>query len=239
MNASADHRLRTGAALGMAGLMLLAATACQDKSTAPSSAGAGAPAKAKVLSGTKLNSLLLPASAMPKGFRLNADGVRNTGDSVSPPSSSPVPQGKVCGMLMETSWIRAAGIEGATFAQNDYGDPGQTSQIAQEIDTYHGDDAQKTMAALRKAFAGCKTFTEKTNGMTAKVKLVGSAVQGTGDEGIKAVATSPVWEGGLTLAAVRVGNVVITTLYSSSHKDKGAAAVTMAEAIAKKVQSAR
>src|SRR4051812_41544313 len=93
MNAS-DHRLRTGAALGMAGLMLLAATGCQDKSVTPGSAGSGAAAKAKVLSGTKLNSLLLPASAMPMGFRLNADGVRNTGDSVSPPSSSPVPRGK-------------------------------------------------------------------------------------------------------------------------------------------------
>ena len=239
MNASADHRLRTGAALGMAGLMLLAAAGCQDKSTAPSSAGAGAPSKAKVLSGTKLNSLLLPASAMPKGFKLNADGVRNTGDSVASPSSSPVPRDKVCGMLVETSWIRAAGIEGATFAQNDYGDPGQTSQVAQEIDTYHRDDAQKTMAALRKAFAGCTAFTEKTSGMTAKVKLVSSAVRGAGDEGIKAVVSSPIWEGGVTLAAVRVGNAVVTTLYSSTHRDKGAAAVKMAGELAKKVQSAR
>ncbi|MCW2883209.1 MAG: hypothetical protein JWL58_71 [Streptosporangiaceae bacterium] len=240
MNASADNRLRMGAALGMAGLIVLTAGGCQGGSTS-GSAGSGAASTAtgaKMLMGTKLNSLLLPASAMPKGFRLNADGARNTGDSVSPRSSSPVPPGKVCDMLLQTSWSQAAGIDAATFAQNDYGDSSHTNQFAQEIDTYHGDDAQKTMSGLRKAFAHCAAFTDKTNGMTAKVKLVRSALRGAGDEGVKAVATSSLWQGGLTLVGVRVGNAVITTLYSSSHQDKGAAAVKMAETLAKKVRSA-
>jgi hypothetical protein len=241
MNTPSNARLRMGAALGMAGLIVLAAGGCGGAANTHGSAGSeavsAAPA-AKVLTGAKLKSLLLPASAMPKGFRLNADGVRDTGDSVAPSSSSPVARGKVCGMLMQTSWIQAAGIGSATFAQNDYGNAGHTDQVAQEIDTYHGDDAQKTMSGLRKAFAGCTAFTDKSSGVTAQVKLVRSPLHGAGDEGIKVVGTSPTWQGGMTLVAVRVGNAVVTTFYSASGHDKGAAAVKMAESLAKKVQSA-
>lgn len=241
MNSSADYRLRMGAALGVASLIVFAATGCGGDATTHSSAGseaAPATSTAKVLTGTKLQSLLLPASTIPKGFQLNTDGARNTGNAVAPPSSTAVAPGKICGMLEQTSWIRASGIGSAAFAQNDFGDAGHTNQFAQEIDTYHGDDAQKAMSGLRKAFAGCTAFTDKSNGMTARIKLVRSALPGAGDEGIKAVATSPAWQGGMTLVAIRVGSTVVTAFYSSSHKDKGAAAVRMAKRIAKNVQSA-
>lgn len=241
MNTSADHRLRMGAALGVTGLIVLAATGCGADATTHSSAGSNAsPASttAKVLTGTKLKSLLLPAGAMPKGFRLNADGVRDTGNADMPSSSAAVPPGKVCGMFEQTSWIRTSGIDSAAFAQNDFGDAGHTNQFAQEIDAYHGGDARAAMSGLRKAFAGCAAFTDKSGGTTAKVKLVSSALPGAGDGGIKAVATSPVWQGGTTLVAIRVGSAVVTAFYSSSHPDKGAAAVRMAKTIAKNVQSA-
>jgi hypothetical protein len=241
MKTSADHRLRMGATLGVASLIVFAATGCGGGATTHGSAGSNAapsPSTAKVLKGIKLRSLLLPASAMPKGFQLNPDGVRNTGDAVAPPSTTTVAPGKVCGMFQQTSWTRVAGIGSATFAQNDYGDADHTSQFAQEIETYHGDDAQKVMSGLRKAFAHCASFTDTSNGMRIKVKLVRSALPGAGDEGIKAVQTSSAWQGGMTYVAVRVGNSVVTAFYTSSHADKGAAAVNMAKRIAQNVQSA-
>ncbi|HEV7935069.1 MAG TPA: hypothetical protein VGP70_22510 [Actinomadura sp.] len=238
MNTSVDYRLRMGAALGVAGLIAFTATGCGGGATTAGSGASPTTSTAKVLKGGKLRSLLLPVSAMPKGFQLSADGVRNTGDAVAPSSSTPVAPGKVCGMLRQTSWTRVSGIGNATFAQNDFMDAGHTNQFAQEIDTFHGDDAQKVMSGLRKAFARCATFTDKADGMTAKVKLVRSALPGAGDEGIKAVQTSPAWEGGMTMVAIRVGNTIVTAFYSSSHADKGAAGVGMAKKIAKNVQSA-
>jgi hypothetical protein len=241
MNTFADHRLRMGAALGVAGLVVFAAAGCGGDATTPASAGSEAApstSTAKVLKGAKLRTLLLPAGAMPKGFQLSPDGVRNTGDAVAPPSRTAVAPGKVCGMLQQTSWTRVSGIDSATFAQNDFVDAGHTNQFAQEIESYHGDDAQKVMSGLRKAFAHCASFTDTSDGMRIKVKLVRSALPGAGDEGIKAVQTSPAWQGGMTYVAIRVGNSVVTAFYSSSHADKGAAAVKMAKKIAQNVRSA-
>ncbi|GII31101.1 hypothetical protein [Planotetraspora mira] len=240
MKTFADNPLRMGALLAAAGLVVLAAGGCGG--TAGSENPATPPAKApveKVLTGTELNAMLLAADAMPKGFKLNSDGARNSGDILTEDSTSTVPRSKVCGILLQTAWIRASGIEGAGFAQNDYTGPGQSGQFAQEIDTFHGDNAKKVMSALRKAFGSCASFTDKSDGMTAKVKIVRTAVPGMGDEAIKAVETSPAWQGGTTLVAARVGNAVVTTLYNSSGKDKGAAGVKMTKAIVEGVESAQ
>jgi hypothetical protein len=233
--------LRMGVALGMAGLIVLAVSGCGGDVATPGAGGSGtasAAPQSTMLTGAKLKSLLLPASAMPKGLRLSADGARNTGVSVAPRATEPVVPGKVCPMFQQTAWIRASGISPATFAQNDYVDAGQTSQFAQEIDTFHGTDARTVMSKLRKAFAGCTAFVEKSDGVTAKTKLVKSTLPGVRDEGIKAVMTSPTYQGGVTLAAIRVGNTVVTILYSSTH-GKGTAGVKMAESIAQNVQHAR
>lgn len=237
MNTPARNGFPMSAALGVAGVIVLAAGGCGSAATTSNPAGPTSTAPAvKVLTGTKLNSLLLPASAMPKGLQLNADGARNTGDSVQPGASNPVAPDKVCDMFRQTAWIRTAGIDSATFAQNDYVDAGHTNQFAQEIDTFHDADATKVMANLRKALAGCASFTDRSGGMTVKVKLVTSALSGTGDEGIKAVETSDAWQGETTLVAIRVGTAIVTTLYSSDHPDKSTAE-TMTQQIAKSVQS--
>ncbi|GAA4563106.1 hypothetical protein [Planotetraspora kaengkrachanensis] len=240
MKTFADTPLRAGAIMAAAGLVVLAAGGCGG------SAGTETPAKApveapapKVLTGTELNPMLLSADAMPKGFKLNSDGARNSGDTLTEGSTDTVPRDKVCGILLQTAWIRASGIEGAGFAQNDYLGPGQTGQFAQEIDTFKGEDAKKVMAALKKAFGQCASFTDKSDGTTATVKLVRSTVPGVGDEAVKAVQTSPAWQGGATLVAARVGNTVVTTLYSSSGKDKGAGGVKLTKAIVENVQAAQ
>jgi hypothetical protein len=221
-----------------AGLVVLTAAGCIKPGPAEDASGSPKAAAPKLLKGSKLNTLLLPASAMPKGFRLSVEGARNSADAVAPASKAPLPPGKVCDVFTQTAWIRAGGVTNATFAQNDYVDAGRTNQVAQELDGFHGTDAQAAMAGLRRSLTGCAHYTQKSDGMVAKVRIVHSALKGVGDEAIKAVETSPVWEGGMTLVAVRVGTTVITVFYSSSHKDKGAAAVKMAEQLASNVGSA-
>ncbi|MCO5993730.1 hypothetical protein [Actinoallomurus rhizosphaericola] len=236
--------VRTGAVLAVASAAVLAVGGCQsgggkdDSAGSKASSAPTAAAGTKALNGSTLKTLLLPASAMPKGFHLSPDGSRDTGDGHMQVANSPVPAAKACEVLGQTSWIRVANLNGAAFAQNDYADASQTQQVAQEIDTYKGDGARQVMAKLRKVFAHCATFTDRSGGTPVKVRLRTVILHGVGDEGLKAVETSPTWQGGMTLAAVRVGDAVVTTLYSSIHADKGAAAVTMAAKIAKKVQAA-
>ncbi len=237
MNTTTRHHVGTGAALGVAVLALAAGCTA---GTAGHTAGGGsrsAPGRT-TLTGTRLNAMLLPASAMPAGLHMETDTARNTGEGVMPPSSAPIEPGKLCGTLLQTSWIRAAGIGSATFAQNDYVDAGHINEFAQEIDVFHQGEAPRVMAGLRKAFNRCRSFTNRSGGMVAKVRLVPATLQGSGDEAVKATVTSPAWAGGMTLVAIRQGDAVVTASYSSSHHDKGAAAVTMARTIADKVGAA-
>ncbi|GAA0327725.1 hypothetical protein NE235_09610 [Actinoallomurus spadix] len=234
--------VRTGAVLAAASAAVLAVGGCQsgggkDDSAGPKAASSS-PAAPKALTGTALKALLLPAGAMPKGFRISSDGSRDTGDGGVEVSNTPVPAAKVCEVLGQTSWIRVTNINSAAFAQNDYADAAQSQQVAQEIDAYRGERARQAMAKLRRVFAHCASFVDRSGSPAAKVRVRTTALHGVGDEAVKAVETSPTWEGGMTLAAVRVGDVIVTTLYSSSHADKGAPAVTMATKIAKKVQAA-
>jgi hypothetical protein len=69
--------------------------------------------------------------------------------------------------------------------------------------------------------------------------LTRSRLHGAGDEAIKAVIVSPVFQGGETLVAVRMGSHVITTLYSSSGSDLGSPAVGYARQIAHRLQAAQ
>lgn len=246
MNKIIGSRIRLGCMVSMATMIALAASGCGG-SSAPGSAtshSASATPKAsaspteKLLTGTKMKSLLLPANAMPKGLKLDVQSVRNTGDSISPDAPSTVPPRKVCVRLSQTSWIEVGGIDSASFAENDYVDASHTIEFAQEIDAFHGDDAGKVMSALWAAFGRCATFTDHSNGMTIHNRVVRSRLHGLGDAAIKAVVTSPTYQGGATLVAIMVGNTIATTLYSSPGNDKGAAAVRMAEKIANNVQSA-
>ncbi|MCW2937117.1 MAG: hypothetical protein JWN00_102, partial [Actinomycetia bacterium] len=207
------------------------------RSVAPASTAGRAGAQVQVLTGARLNALLLSGSSMPKGFRLNADGARNTGDAIAPASSAPVARSAACAMLLQTSWVRAAGIGSATFAQNDYGDSGRQNQVAQELDGFQGTGARAVIGRLKRVFAECATFKDKSGGMVVTVKISTSKLAGLGDEAIRAVLTSTAWMGGTTLVAVRVGQTVVTTLVSSSGKDKGAA-VKFAVRLAKNVKAA-
>lgn len=238
------HRLLHAGALLLLPLALAACSSGSGTGAAPSTgsspaAKTSAPAdpNAGLLTGRKLKTLLLPASSMPRGFKESPDGAVNTGDTFTPPSSGPVPAGSACNMLTSTSWIRAAGIGSASFAQNDYAD-GSTGQFAQEIDDFRGAGARAVMSRLNTVFRGCAAFKGKSDQGTFPVKLRTSPLPGVGDEAFKAVMTSSAWQGGETMVAARVGNSVVTTFYSSSGSDNGAAVVPMTKRLVENLKSA-
>lgn len=238
-------RIAARQGLGIAALLLLplSLTACSandsgsSDSSAPKKASTPADPNAGLLTGTKLKTLLLPASALPKGFTKSSDGARDSGDSFGPASSATVAPDKACEMLMSTGWIQASGIESASFAQNDYADS-YSNQFAQEIDTFRGSDAKTVMAHLSQVFTKCATFEDNSDQGKAAVKITSSPVTGLGDEAVKAVMTSPAWDGGETMVAARVGKTVVTTFYSSSESDKGEAVMDLTKQLVSRVEAA-
>src|SRR4051794_4779769 len=88
--------IRTGAILAAAGAAVLAVGGCGGSgggATHDAATGSKAPAASaapEILKGSALKGLLLPASALPKGFRIEADGTRNSGEAVAPRTSAPV-----------------------------------------------------------------------------------------------------------------------------------------------------
>lgn len=206
--------------------------------TAAGTVSASASATA-TLDGTTLYSLLLPGSAMPSGYRIDSSGTRNSGQALPQDTPTSVPASQACNLLTGTSWIVASGINSSDFAENDYLNAGKTDEIAQEIDYFQPGDATKVMTQLWRVFGRCRRFNQQYNGMTAATSLTRARLRRVGDGAIKAVQLSPTFSGGTTLAAVRVGDVVVTCLVSSGDSDEGAAAVTMAKHIAQRVRAAQ
>lgn len=204
--------------------------------TASVSASASATA---TLDGTTLYSLLLPGSAMPSGYHIDSSGTRNSGQALPQDTPTSVPASQACNLLTGTSWIVASGINSSDFAENDYLNAGKTNEIAQEIDYFQPGDATKVMTQLWHVFGRCRRFNQQYNGMTAATSLTRARLRRVGDGAIRAVQLSPTFSGGTTLAAVRVGDVVVTCLVSSGGSDQGAAAVTIAKRIAQRVRAAQ
>jgi hypothetical protein len=211
----------------------------QPPSGSSTSAAAAAPSpsdpNAGLLTGTKLKSLLV--TDMPPGFSLDSTGSVDTGDSYQQPSAAPAAATPDCTRLTATAWIGLAGLGAVSFAQNDYLDSAK-NEIAQEIDVYQGTTAQTVMTRLKQVFAACATFKSTEQGMAATVHVVTSAAPDLGPDAIKAVQSSPSWQGGTTLVAARVDNAVVTAFYSSSTSTKGAQVVGLATQIVQQLKTA-
>ena len=195
------------------------------KAAAPADPNAGLP------TGTKLAALLLPASAMPGSLKPDPSGSVNTGSVFNEPSSAAVPASKACPSLNGTGWINAAGIGSGSFAQSDFTDS-YNNLLGQEVDAFRGDNAQTAMTNLRHVFAECATFQLNQSGKNYTQKLTTKTLPGVGDDTVEAVFTSPSFLGGTTLVASRVGNLVVTMIYSDQ-SSTGGAAVALTKRIVK------
>lgn len=244
MAARLADRLRTGAVRALAGAAVLAAGGCASITSTPGTGSAALatqptppPATPAVLTGTRLARLLLPASAMPAGFSLAPASARNSGGGVVNDTSTLPPPGQMCQLLTKTSWLLAAGITGAAFAQNGYANTARTGEIGQEIDAFQGTDAQEVMSRLWMVFRRCAAFTARSGGHTGEVTGQASLLPGPGGGAVKAdamklVLTSSLYRGGETLVAIRVGNNIVTCFDSTPRASLGAAAVTLAGRLA-------
>ncbi len=174
------------------------------------------------------------------GFGIDPSGTRNAAQALPQDTSQPVPNSRVCGLLDGSSWIAAGGISAADFAQNDYANASKTQELAQEIDAFQPGDAERVMSRLWRVFGYCRTFTMPANGTTATVSLTRSRLAGVGDQAIGAVWTTPVFLGGTSMVAIRIGDAIVTVLDSSTGSGKGAAtAVAMAKRVAQRVLAAQ
>ena len=175
---------------------------------------------------------------MPNGYTVNPSMTRNTGSQLPSDTAQPIPASQVCQAFMQTAYIRAAGIAVGDFAQSDYLSADQSQEIAEEIDIFTGSDAQKAMTTLWREFGKCSSFSYQSNGTTVSSTLMRSRLPGEGHDAIKAVIVSPVFKGGETLVAIRMGSQIITTLDSSSGADLGSPAIGYAEKIAQRLRAA-
>ncbi len=208
------------------------------RATSAGSAGSPSPADpdAGLKKGTALKGLLPTGNDVPAGFTLNADNVRDTGDVFDPPSTASKPLPASCPDLEVNAWISVTGIGSASFAQTGF--RASDGEIDAEIDTFRGSDPALVMARLRQVFAACRTYQTKVSGSTAPVTVAVKPGPTGGDESIRAVLTSPAWDGGQTLVAIRVGNAIVSVLYSSARADLGARASSIAATVATRLRAA-
>jgi hypothetical protein len=234
-------------ATGLAGLLAAAITGCGTAGTASRVVNAASPSHSTalpsasatpvVLDAKKLNSELLPARDMPKGYAVDAPVTRYDNAALPGHSSSPVSASQFCPALAQTSWIRVVGFETPDFAEASFVNSSNTEEISEQIDAFQGGDAQKAMTLLWKAFGRCATFTESSSGVTAKMTVSRSKLDGQ-LAGIKSVQVSPAYIGGDTLVAIRAGYSVVTIFDSTEASDDGSAAISMAERIARRLSAA-
>ncbi|MFI9105605.1 hypothetical protein ACIGXA_34380 [Streptomyces fildesensis] len=220
------------------GPAVTATTPSSGATTSPATTAPAAPADtdARLLTGDKLRAVLLRGDVLPKGYKADADGTRDSGLDLAPVAKDGA--AGACGALEQTGWIRISGIESASFAQGDFLNA-KREEFTQEVDTFRGSGAVTAMTRIQQAFTRCAHFTDSGSGSPVPVKVKSGPIAGSNGQSIKAVLTSDQWEGGTTLVATRVGNSVITTFYAVQSADLGAADVAFTQKIAKNLARAQ
>lgn len=194
----------------------------------PSAAATTANPDAGLLTGAQLKGLLEPASYFPLGYRRQPAGTRDTGTGYEVPGAAGMRKPK-CRLLGATSWTSITGINGVSFAQDDYIDKARSTEIAQEIDVYPGTTARAVMRRLGAVSAVCPSYTDPQTGSRAEVREQASPRLGEG--GYVITVTDPVWRGGTTLVAVQAGTAVVTVLSTDGADNGRASAVRLARAL--------
>jgi hypothetical protein len=178
-----------------------------------------------LLTGTQLQRLLAPPSYFPAGFAPDPSGARDSGPGYQRPAVTAMRKPN-CRLLGGTSWITITGIDGVSFAQNDYLDKASSAEIAQEIDVYRGTTAQAVLRKLGGIAAACPSYPDPQTSSTAKVRERARAR--LGDGGYLITVTAPAWQGGTTLVAARAGTAVVTVLSTAGPGNGHASALKLA-----------
>lgn len=216
-------KLLAAAALPLALAACSSGSADSSHSSDNAKAAAAKPSKdpnAGLMTGTQLKKALAPASFFAPGFSEETSATRDTGDTYQPPAKAKSGAKPDCGNLGSTGWIGVSGVDGVSFAQNDYVNKNTSQEIAQEIDVYRGSTASDVVKGLQKTVAACNGFADAQT--HTKVQVAGAATQGLGDEAYTITLTDSAWQNGTTLVATRVGTNLVTVM-STDGQDNGAA----------------
>jgi len=212
-----------------------ASTGAEDTAGEDNTSTASADPNAGLKNGTQLKAALLTKKDLPAGFKVSKDLVRDSADTFGPKSKAVKPSKAACKQLDTNVWIGGSGIGSVAFAQTGYTNSSGL-EIDAEIDSYRGTDADKVMANLEKLFTVCSSYKTTTPGVgKSTVKVAQKAGPKAGDNSVKAVLTSPVWQDGSTLVAIQVGKSIVSVLYSSSKAAGSAKAAKLAETMAKRL----
>jgi len=183
--------------------------------------------------GVQLKTALPTLADLPRGFHVNAAGVQDSGTAFGADPTATTLAHPDCRQLEGgNAWLTSLG-QAPAFAQTTYED-GKGDQVFPEVDAYRGSGAKAVMAAYRRLFTTCRTFAyrDPQSGTKAMVSLKIESGPAVGDESLRAVLTTPAFEGGITVVAVRVGRFVVT-VYDNSTTDVGAGAVGLATGMAR------
>ncbi|WP_042423567.1 hypothetical protein [Streptacidiphilus anmyonensis] len=234
--------LRRALAVALCAGAALALTACSSSggsTTGASSAAAPASAtpdpNAGLPNGTELAGRLLSGSVVPS-LKADPNITRNSGTAFQDSGTSVVPASTACTQLDQTDWVTSTGVREASFAAADFHDSAG-NEFYEEIGAYQGTGATEQLTALKKVFAECKTHKVTGNGSPYTEHVKVTALSGLGDEAVEAVLSSPNYDGGETLVAVRSGKQVVDVMYNDQ-KTTGAKALTLARELLKKVPAA-
>ncbi|MFI1167106.1 hypothetical protein ACH4UM_26790 [Streptomyces sp. NPDC020801] len=217
--------------LAVAALPLVLAACGSTEATSakdPASPATSKDPNAGLLTGTQLKKALAPASFFASGFAVDPSGARDSGGTYTPPSTAPAAKPD-CARLSGTAWIGITGVNGVSFAQNDYVSKNTSEDIGQEIDAYRGTTAASVLTDVAKTASACSGFTDSQT--HSKVKVTAKATPGLGDAAYTVTLTDTAWQNGTTLVAARVGTNVVSVMSTDGHDNGSATAKKLTQRI--------
>jgi hypothetical protein len=184
-------------------------------------------------SGTYLATLLVAPASLGAGFVVDTKADMVSGEDNGVTTIADITQVD-CSKTLHSDWMVNAGM-GDALAFRMYKN-GDTREVTEEFDHFDNPTtAQSYMKNIDRLATVCAgRVTDPGTG--SKVTFSGKAVGALGDEAYAITGTSPGWDSGQTMEAVRVGDVVVTTFaVNGVAKDNGAnlAAKIMTDAAAK------
>jgi hypothetical protein len=215
----------------------IATTATTASSTADpvasSTAATTSSSSTDTTTGTYLATLLTTPTILGKGFAIDPTANLDSGEKNTASNIADVTQAD-CSKTLHSDWMLDAGT-GDAFAFRMFKN-GDTQEVAEQFDRFDSlNAAQSYMKNIRQLATVCSGRTTDTD-TQSKVMFKGKAVGDLGNEAYAITGTSPDWNSGETLGAVRVGDVVVTTFtVDGVAKDNGAslAAKALTDAAAK------
>jgi hypothetical protein len=187
-----------------------------------------------VWTGEDLKTLLLPVGLLPKGYKPNKHFTTDSGTHFGATGKKPISTN--CTWLASNTWVDAAGIGLASYAQADFINSSQ-EEYSEQIDSFRGTDAWTAMTRLKKYAERCATFKESSGGTVATFKAVTKSVPGLGDESFETVLSAAVYDGGQTIVVSHIGHDIVFSNFNVHSSDLGAPAVGLARRLVANVKA--